>query len=67
MATAMAPVFADLSVRAWSALGDSLILNVIVARLKHRLAEIVQLVVRVLGSRSASLADIAFDSTTVSD
>lgn len=65
VAATMTQLFADLSIRAWATLSNLLVTNVIVAKLEHCLAEIAQLIVRVLRLRATPLADATFDSMMV--
>jgi hypothetical protein len=62
----MTQLFTNLSICAWATLSNLLVTNVIVAKLEHCLAEVAQLIVRVLGLRATPLADATFDSMMVS-
>lgn len=62
----MTQLLTNLSIRAWTTLSNLLVTNVTVANIEHCLAEVVQLIVRVLGLGAKPLANATFDSMTVS-
>ena len=63
----MTEFLTDLGIRAWATLSNLLVMDATVAKIEHCLAEVAQLVFRVLGLWTMSLADAAFDSMTVSN